>query len=316
MNQARSFAKFRTDVFRLHQEGEYDRAFDLVMREGAAYPEETSAITYWRICMLARRGDIDRTLKELTQAVESGWWRGEQILRQDPDLAQLQGVPSFERLVDTCRSRQEAAQRQTRPTTKVMPPEGAAPPTGYPVMIALHGFGGNVVDFATAWAHLPPKGWLVMLPQASDVVDSEGYAWWDHEKAGREIDEHFAALRAKHPIDPSRIVLAGYSQGGIMASWLALQDRPVRVRGVLGIVPGLRDPDTFAKLARDRAGTLRAYVLIGGRDLAVERVRRFAQLLQSAGIPTKVEEQRDLDHEVPARFDEVTGRAVEFIMVR
>jgi predicted esterase len=314
MNAARSFAKFRTDVFRLHDDGRYDEALDLVEREGTSYPEETSGITYWRICLLAGRGDTSGALKEMVQAVESGWWRGEPILRQDRDLAQLQGVPAFERLVKTCRSRQEAAQSQTRPTMKVLTPKEAAPPNGYPLMIALHGFGGNVADFSTAWAHLPTRGWLVMLPQASEVVDFEGYAWWDHEKAGREIDNHFAALRASHRIDPSGIVLAGYSQGGVMASWLALQDRPVQARGVLGIVPGLRDADTFANLAKGHADTFRVYVLIGSRDLAVERVRRFAHLFQSAGFPTKVEEQPELDHEIPTRFDEVTVRALEFIM--
>ena len=314
MNPTRSFGKFRTDVFRLHQQGEYDEALDVVLREGAAYPEEISAITYWRICLLARRGDTDGALKELTRAVESGWWRGERILRQDPDLAQLQGMSMFERLVETCRSRQRAAQSRAHPTMKLVTPKDAAPSNGYPVLIALHGFGGNVEDFATAWAHLPSKGWLVMLPQASEVVDFEGYAWWDHERAGMEIDEHFAALRTTHRIDASRIVLAGYSQGGVMASWLALQDRPVQVCGVLGIVPGLRDVGAFAKLAKAHAGTFRVYMLIGGRDLAVERVRRFAQLFQSAGFPTKVEEQPELDHEIPARFDEVTARALEFIM--
>lgn len=44
---------------------------DLIVREGAAYPEETSGITYRRICLLARRGDIDGALEELTQTARA-----------------------------------------------------------------------------------------------------------------------------------------------------------------------------------------------------------------------------------------------------
>lgn len=73
----RSFARFRTDVFRLHREGAYDKALALVDHEAASFPEEASGVTYWRVCLLARRGDVDAAFRVLGRAIETGWWRAE-----------------------------------------------------------------------------------------------------------------------------------------------------------------------------------------------------------------------------------------------
>ena len=313
MRATRSFARLRTDVFKLHQQAQYDRALELVDREAADFPEETSGITYWRICLLARKGDADGALEAMARAVETGWWRAERILRRDSDLAQLQGVGEFERLVEICRAREQAAQACARPALRTLVPAAAPPKAGYPLLIALHGFGGNVADFGMSWRRIPDQGWLVALPQASQVVDRDGYSWDDHDLAAGELEHHYQALCRKYPIDSSRIVLAGFSQGGVMATWLALRGLPAEARGVLVIVAGARDPEPFARLARARAICPRAYAVIGSRDFAADSVRRFARVLESAGIPTTVDEQPDLDHELPVNFDETVTRALEFI---
>lgn len=313
MNPTRSFANFRTDVFRLHEQGQYDRALELVAREAATFPEETSGITLWRICLLARRGDTNAAIETMARAVETGWWRAERILRRDEDLAQLQGLPEFERLVSGCRGREQAAQAHAKPDLTVLAPDSAPPATGYPLLVAFHGFGGNLADFGAAWQRVPDQGWLVALPQASQVVDWEGFSWDDWELAAAQLQEHYRALCRSYRIDASRVVLAGFSQGGTIATWLALCGLPAAGAGVFAIVPGARHPETFLEPARACKIRPRVYIVMGHRDFAAGGVRRFVATLESAGIPITVDERPDLDHELPPNLEETAARALEFI---
>ncbi len=160
------------------------------------------------------------------------------------------------------------------------------------------------------------RGWLVALPQATHVVDREGYAWRDRDVAAREMEVHYAALCGGYQIDRSRVVLAGFSQGAALATWLALRQSPIKAMGVLAVTPGVRDLDAIAPLAKAQGGHLRIYLIIGTRDFAYERVRDFARLLQSTNIPIIVDERASLDHEMPADFDETVAQALDFIAGR
>lgn len=106
------------------------------------------------------------------------------------------------------------------------------------VVILLHGFGMQAADL-TPFAHSLGGHQLYVLPQAPFVTSMGGYGWWDIDLVARAqalqrgprdlVNEYPAGLpRARAQLGkliaainqrfaPNKIVLGGFSQGGMLA---------------------------------------------------------------------------------------------------
>ena len=102
-------------------------------------------------------------------------------------------------------------------------------------VLLLHGLGANADDLAPLVPYLALPGLRFVLPNAPEraVTINGGYwmpAWYDIERlgeAGGENDQHvldasaavtaLVAREAERGIEASRVVLAGFSQGGALA---------------------------------------------------------------------------------------------------
>ena len=123
-------------------------------------------------------------------------------------------------------------------------PVGEPPPGGWPVLLGLHGNGQSGALLRERLPDLGPPGCAVLLPTAPR--DARGQPSWyaydgDQEAFRCALDVAAAALgelldRTADvlPVDPRRVVLLGYSQGGYLASFAALRDR-ARYRGLVAI---------------------------------------------------------------------------------
>lgn len=305
----RTFRELEAEMFRLYGAQEYSQAWALVEREAPRFPDQAWRTTFWRMCLAARSDDTPAALRAFEEGVSAGHWWSENGLRQDPDLKPLQGRPEFERLVSVCLERQAAAQAQTRPELLVLRP--VVPPP-YPVIVALHGAGGTAESFAPHWQPAISAGWLVARAQSSRVAGPHGYGWWDLERAEREISAHFQTLRDEHPIRADQIVLAGFSQGGSTAIWLALR-QTVPATGFLGIACATRDLEETRVHATRLQAKIRGYLLVGDADYVFERTRALHDLLQSAGVPTELEIRPGLGHAIPDDFEVSLRRALAHI---
>ncbi|NIO70429.1 MAG: alpha/beta hydrolase, partial [Anaerolineae bacterium] len=219
-----TFSDLRTQMFQLYQKGEYAQALDLVTREASRFPTEALRIYYWRICMASLLGETALALQLLEEALEAGFWYAEAQLREDPDLQPLQGLPGFEQLVEVCRKRHAEAQAQAVPVLLTLQPEGGcqAGLQPCPLLLALHANNRTAEYSLGFWRSAVSKGWLLALPQSSQVRRPDGYTWNDRDWAVREIQEHYATLCEQYAIDPDRVVVAGFSLGGELAIWLAM----------------------------------------------------------------------------------------------
>lgn len=110
-----------------------------------------------------------------------------------------------------------------RPYQVVTPPEldGGAP---LPLLLALHGYGssGHTLDDEFELSRLAQsRGFLLVLPNATP--DARGLrAWRPFALPKSPFDREYlraviAQMKADYPVDPSRVFVFGYSQGGHMA---------------------------------------------------------------------------------------------------
>ncbi len=183
---------------------------------------------------------------------------------------------------------------------RVLVPSGRAPKAGWPVVIALHGYGWDEARFTPVvrrrfgkvpWVWIIPRGpWRVF-----EAPGAVGYAWLvgsredpDHEGMkgteallGRAVA---GTSRKVVRLDRKRRALMGFSQGGFVAGVAALRSpKAWRAAAVLGgyinprMVPG--------GLAGARGARLAFFHGRQDGDVPLARMQRSVGALAEAGIP-------------------------------
>ncbi|MGA7120794.1 MAG: hypothetical protein WBY94_11885, partial [Polyangiaceae bacterium] len=96
-----------------------------------------------------------------------------------------------------------------------------------PIMLYLHGRGGNALEDCRKWARVARQfGWVV-CPQGPASTDSGGRTWNnDAESAKRIIDATVVALQEKYPgrVRSRGDVLIGFSEGAFIAQQVGARD--------------------------------------------------------------------------------------------
>ena len=189
-------------------------------------------------------------------------------------------------------------------------PSGDGP---HPTIFVLHGYGANAHDLLGLAPHLLGGEALVIAPQGPLAVPLDpqgrlhGYAWFPltlvqpptPEDVQKGIDAAQAFVDAaieKYPVDPKRIALLGFSQGGLVAFALALQ-APGRWKALAALSTWLPD-DLNAALDAD-ASALPVWVHHGTKDevIAVSRARDTKAKLEARGVPITYKEY-EMGHEI------------------
>ena len=308
MTQRQEFFKRSEKMFNLYGDGNFKEALAVVDSLATEFPQETASTDFWRICLLSVSGDIQSALGVMQKSVAGGMWWSEAQLRADGDLATLQGNPGFESLVALCKERQARATAQ--PELLVRAPAGNGP---FPLLIALHGRSSSPEHDLARWENLVPLGWLLAMPQSSQLGSPNSYVWDNEEQSLSEITAHYRFLLEKYPVDTDRVVLAGFSQGAALAIVLTLAGS-IPARGFLPVSPGGLNLERLETLAKS-AGVSRprGYMILGGRDFRFDTLKAMHSTLSACGIPCMLEEHASMAHEFPADFDQTLQRAFAFI---
>ena len=155
-------------------------------------------------------------------------------------------------------------------------------------------------------------GWVLAMPQSSQLGSPNTFIWDDAARAQEEIAAHYENLRERYPMDPQRVILAGFSQGAGLAIRICLRGL-IPARGFLAVVPGriaTEDLDEAIRSARGKRG----YLVVGDRDPRYETSAQIHALLNRNGIPCEMEDHPEMGHEFPRNFDQSILSAMRFLM--
>ncbi len=189
-------------------------------------------------------------------------------------------------------------------------PSGDGP---HPTILALHGWGANALDLLGLAPYLAGGRFLTICPQGPIEVPlggrGVGYGWFplaldrppDLPAIAGARDQLRAFLDAAHeryPIDRKKIVVLGFSQGGVMAYGLALAE-PERFAAVAVLSSWL--PKELAGLfgAKDAKPLPPMLVQHGALDELIEiaRARESVEILRGLG-PNVAYREYDMGHEI------------------
>ena len=308
-----NFIQFQQEFFQLYGAGKYTDADMLIQLMGGLYPEQAGTIYNWRICLASLQGQNDKALKLLQEALDLGLWWTEATLREDADLAALQGQPEFERMLSISKERYQTAMRESQAEMLLyLPGDSASKP--YPTLIVFHGRMGNALETGSYWQALADQGWLVAAAQSSQLQGHNLFVWDDLELAVRQVKELTNALFKQHPVDLQRVLLGGFSQGGGLAIYLAING-VLPSCGFIGVAPFIASLEAISLSGKAPSpAPVRGYLVTGGKDRGQDGFQQIRLLLNKIDVPCQVENHPELGHAYPDRFSETILRALHFIL--
>jgi phospholipase/carboxylesterase len=192
-------------------------------------------------------------------------------------------------------------------------PTGAGP---YPAILTLHGRGANALDLLGLAPYLCNGKFLMICPQGPLETpigpDAFGYAWYPMSMGGppdigailssRQMLQQFldSGLQ-RYPIDAKKLVVLGFSQGGVMAYSLALSS-PERFAG-LAVLSSWLPKELIPELSiKEGVQSLPTLVQHGSQDslIEVQRARDSVERLRTLRVPLTYREY-DMGHEITPR---------------
>ncbi len=265
---------------------------------------ENGQFVFWAACVQARVGDASGALARLQAASGKGMWWAPELLREDEDLVAVLRLDGFEELAAEWQRRMAVQRAGAEPVLRVLEPEG---PRSDLVLLALHGRVASAQEALDAWAPAAATGAVVVALGSSQLLGTEAACWDDLAVARRELDW------AQERLVSGRLVLAGFSQGGILAIAEALQGR---ADAFVALAPSVgRVGMPTLKELRPLLGRpgLRGAIVIGADDFRLEPARELAAAADEAGTPLLFDVVDGLDHAYPPDLRERLPRLLEFV---
>lgn len=309
MSEIKNFPDLMLAYTQLYEQKDLQQAHDVIQREMHRFPIQRAWILAWQFGLLAELGDNAGSIAMLRDALDTGCWYHEDVLKSSPDMATLQNIPEYQALVERSAQIRAKALAGVKPELSVIEPSGKPP---FPLIIALHGDIGSIRQFEPYWQSALNHGYAVAFPQSSQTTWlSGGYVWQDLGKALSEMKAHFETLSQNSRLDMNRVILAGFSSGGQVAMQ-SIFENLIPARGFIGIEGWVFELDQIPTLLMGSKNPDARFYLVSGQQFADEATKVYT-LLHDHNLRCHLEATADPNHRVPDSFAEVLLRALAFI---
>ncbi|MEM7409169.1 MAG: dienelactone hydrolase family protein [Myxococcota bacterium] len=183
----------------------------------------------------------------------------------------------------------------------------------FPTILALHGWGASGHDLIGLAPILHAGRAIVLCPQGpvafQPAPNMIGYGWFPLTQGGPPdptainmaqglIEIFLEDACQRYPVDPQKIVLLGFSQGGLMAYRLALAD-PKRFAGLLALSTWLPEEETSESEKTEGLDRLPTLIMHGKEDpmIPIDRAHAARDALLSLEVPLTFREY-EMGHEI------------------
>ena len=200
----------------------------------------------------------------------------------------------------------------------------------HPTILTLHGRGANALDLLGLAPHLCNGKFLMICPQGPLETpigpDTFGYAWYPMSMGGPPdigvilssrgmLQQFLDSCLQRYPIDAKKLVVLGFSQGGVMAYSFALSS-PERFAG-LAVLSSWLPKELIPELSiKEGVQSLPTIMQHGSQDqmIEVQRARDSVEQLRALRVPLTYREY-DMGHEItPRGLSELSAWLEEKVM--
>lgn len=312
---AEDVERLRRDVQRAFEKRDYAEAASLG-EELAAREAAQPGPAYNLACAYSRLGQTEKALRWLRASAERGFSFTATALR-DTDLDPLRREPGFAEVIAAFERNGAAALERVKPRIDAAPllthlPRRLDPSRPAPLVVALHSFGGRAEEIASLWRRAADAQGAILVAPQSHLARGQGFDWGAMDQAEYAILGAVARARAAHAIDPLRIVLTGFSQGGSMAFYVALR-QPGLFAGVVPVA-GFYEERLNPLPSRRPDAFPRFFIMNGARDEAASNNRQVARRLEALGAAVELRVYAGVGHGFPSNPDPELRDALRFVL--
>ena len=177
-----------------------------------------------------------------------------------------------------------------------------------PLLVALHGHGGNAAAFHDLWRSTADSlGLVLVTPQGEAPVQSGHWSWGD---AASAVVHRAITLAAQQIlVNPRQVYLAGFSQGGNLAYRLAAQS-PSRYAGVAALGAPFH-AECFSAVTKSRT---RFYIGTGREDALLWAAQEAMQLLTPIAAGVQLDIYEGVGHGLPQPMDSTLIRLMQWLL--
>ncbi len=281
--KGRDLTDLDAEAWKAYQAKEYEKAAQAYIEILRQRPGQ-ARIFYNLACLYSLLGAEERSAEFL----EASWEAGNQDMNQiqrDPDFDRVRSSKAFTKTMEALRK--DSIKREKRrgqllgvkaprlAIVRVLEPSSLKPDRKYPLVVGLHGAGGDEENFLALFkdSGISPRFFYCTIqgPVARPVGNRIGYVWYQNSGDDPTKPETLSVATTEetiltvidevsraYPVDPDRIYLMGFSQGGIMTYRVGLK-YPERFAGLIpvgGIFNRDGITDEELKKAKEKANFL------------------------------------------------------------
>jgi predicted esterase len=307
------YESMRAHLGELFAEQRYEEAVALLEDALPRFPDHVAANAFNLAFLCGRLGETTKGMAALRFALDRGAWFNIYAFGQ-PQWNVYREVEGFEGILAANDSLRREAQRNATPGMKVVLPSSYDPDNEYPLFIALHGGNGNMEDFSEVWrSDLLSEGFIVAHLQSSLIVSMTGYSWTEDLEVSRsEIADAFRQLGEEYPIDRDRVMVGGFSAGGIAALDVVLRDA-FPVAGFVVLCPGRPESFTDTAIIMMRERGVRGTILTTEMDPNLPVQREMVASLGAAGFQYQFTVTPNIGHWIPENLGVMIDQAIRHI---
>ncbi|MGH0598080.1 alpha/beta hydrolase [Bacillus mycoides] len=283
-------------------------AYSYIMNNAKDVMGNEAQIYNFKYALASAAGLEEEALHLMKKAiVENGFWYGSEYLISDDDLKPLHKFEEFHRMVQLCKEREELAKKSEQADVKYEYSKQTEN-----LLITLHGDQENIQIIEPYWNSVMEQGFMLALPQSSQIQFSDGYVWDNIERGREELKGHYNKIKVNKTF--GNIIIGGFSAGARVALHSMLQGE-IEVNGFVFVAPWLPEMEEWEEMIgilHDKS--IKGYIICGDQDEdCFEGTQQFVTLLKDKNIEHKYKVVPNLNHDYPHNFDELLKEAIEYI---
>lgn len=226
----------------------------------------------------------------------------------------------FRELVARNNRMRATAQRESRPKYKVMTPASYSAEGSYPLVMIIHGGNQSIVKAMDRWSPAAiGDDVIIAYVQSSWRVDTTSYRWdlggldiFSLPTAQDEVLGLYREIVGAYAVDTDKVTLAGFSQGGNLALFMAAEGT-IPAKGFIAGCPATRTPVSLETARAAAARGVRGTIFVGAEDWTFAPTEITVSNFEEAGNPVHSIVMENKGHEFPDNLDEVLRDALNRI---
>jgi len=311
-----TYQEMRAHAMKFYQQKKYAEAAEILKKALTQFPGHLHANTFNLALMYVLLDEADKGLKILEHGLEQGVLYGKYDFL-DEIWTPLRKLDSFHSFDQKNEAKRMELQKAAEPKLEVFVPENFDRSKKYPLFIALHGGGENIEVFKPQWtSDLLKKDFIVAYPQSSQMITINGFNWTeDIELTKKEIKEAYEKIIQKYPVDASRVIVGGFSSGGV-ASLEVILDNTIPAVGFVVLCPAKPDDFTAEKVGEVKERGIRGTLFTTEMDPRLSDQKEMVRIMKEEGLDLEFIVTPNIGHWYPENLAEMIDAAITHIRTK